>query len=541
MTGQDKQIVRIINRKSFLILVIICILSILPVACTKSPGVLETPGKNDVLNLYGTDPHTLDPAISGDATSHQYVTQIFSGLVRLDDDLEPVPDIAEKWIVSDDGMTYTFYLRKDVKFHDGTQVTASDFKYSWERTCNPATGSSTAETYLGDIVGVRETLSGVNSEISGVTVIDDYTLEVTIDAPRSYFLYKLTYPTTFVVDRKNVESGKNWWHNPNGTGPFILDEWIEGDRLILVWNDLYYGEAAKLSEVNFSLWGGVPIVMYETGEIDVTSVPVSYKDKVTDINDPFYDDLRIFPEFSFYFIGFNSEKPPFIDYYVRAAFSMAIDKEKITSLIFRNMVEPAYGILPVGMPGFNEELAGLEYNPDKAKQMLENSSYGSVENLPPITLTTAGWGGIISQELEAIIDQWRQTLGVEVQVRQLEPERYIYKLAEEKDELFDIGWVADYPHPQGFLSILFETGVQNNYGGYSDPEVDALLKEGSLEQDLSASLEIYSRAEQLLVDKACCIPLWFGENYLLIKPYVKNYSLNPLGIVMLDKVFIQKE
>ena len=358
---------------------------------------------------------------------------------------------------------------------------------------------------------------------------------------RSYFLFKLTYPTTFVTDRKNVESGNNWWHNPNGTGPFKLAEWTKGDRLVLGWNDQFYGNLAKLGKVNYYLWGGVPIVMYETGEIDVTTVPVSFKDKVTDMNDPFHDELRIFPEFSYYFIGFNSEKPPFNDYYIRAAFSMAIDKEKITSLIFRDMVEPEDGILPVGMPGFNAGLAGLEYNPNKAKDMLRNSSYGNADNLPPITLTTAGWGGIISQELEAIIDQWRQTLGVDVKVRQLEPERYIYKLAEEKDELFDIGWVSDYPHPQGFLSVLFETGVKNNYGGYSDPEVDVLLKEASLEKDFSASLEIYSRAEQLLVEKACCIPLWFGENYLLVKPYVKNYYLNPLGIVMLDKVSVEKD
>ncbi len=532
---------RLFTRVSIFSLIIICTLSLLPGACRNSRSEIEAPGKNDVLNLYGIDPHTLDPAISGDATSHQYVTQIFSGLVRLDSKLEPAPDIAEKWDVSDDGMTYRFHLRKDVKFHDGTPVTASDFKYSWERACDPATGSSTAETYLGDIIGVKEKLAGLNPEIRGVTIKDDYTLEVTIDAPRSYFLFKLTYPTTFVIDRQNVELSSNWWHKPNGTGPFKLDEWIEGDRLVLEWNGLYYGEPAKLSKVNFFLWRGVPIVMYETGEIDVTSVPVSYKDKVTDINEPFYDELRIFPEFSFWFIGFNSEKPPFDEYYARAAFSMAIDKKKITSLIFRDMVAPANGILPVGMPGFNEKLTSLEYNPDRAREMLEKSSYGSADNLPPITLTTAGWGGIISQELEAIIDQWRQTLGVDVKVRQLEPERYIYKLTEEKDELFDIGWVADYPHPQGFLSILFETGVENNYGGYSDPEVDALLQEASLEKDLSTSLEIYSRAEQLLVEKACSIPLWFGENYVLVKPYVKDYYLNPLGIVMLDKVSIDKE
>ncbi|UCD09288.1 MAG: peptide ABC transporter substrate-binding protein, partial [Dehalococcoidales bacterium] len=172
---------RLLSRIFFFVLAFLCIFSILPGSCTKSPSGIVSPGENDVLNLYGIDPHTLDPAISGDATSHQYVTQIFSGLVRLDNNLEPVPDIAEKWTVSDDGMTYTFFLREDVKFHDGTQVTASDFKYSWERACTPSIGSLTAETYLGDIIGVREMLAGRSPEIDGVTVKDDYTLEVRID------------------------------------------------------------------------------------------------------------------------------------------------------------------------------------------------------------------------------------------------------------------------------------------------------------------------------------------------------------------------
>ena len=158
----------------------------------------------NVINLYGIDPQTLDPAISGDATSNEYVIQIFSGLVALDDNLEPAPDIAKDWQISPDGKTYTFHLRQDVKFQDGRAVKAQDFKYSWQRTADPATRSLTASNYLGDIVGVKEMLSGRSQEISGVRVIDDYTLAVTIDAPKSYFLSKLTYPTAFVVDSNNV-------------------------------------------------------------------------------------------------------------------------------------------------------------------------------------------------------------------------------------------------------------------------------------------------------------------------------------------------
>ncbi len=173
--------------------------------------------------------------------------------------------------------------------------------------------------------------------------------------------------------------------------------------------------------------------------------------------------------------------------------------------------------------------------------MITESSYGDVPGLPPITITTQGWGGLISQELEAIISEWRQNLGVEVKVRQLEPARFLYNLAEEKDEMFYMGWVADYPHPQDFLDILFRSKAENNYGDYSNSEVDALLDVAGVEIDSKLSLALYQQAEQKLVDDAACLPLWFGQNYILVKPYVKGYNLNPMGLAMLNMVSVNPQ
>ncbi len=195
------------KRIIFILLSIVLLCSLL-VGCQPARESAPIPSAEDnILYLYGTDPLTLDPAVSGEVTSHEYIMQLFSGLVRLDDNLEPAPDIAREWQISNDGRTYTFYLEHDVRFHDGREVRAEDFKYSWQRACDPDTRSQTAATYLGDIIGVKDVLAGENKEISGVRVIDDYTLQVTIDAPKSYFLSKLTYPTAFVVDRADVESG----------------------------------------------------------------------------------------------------------------------------------------------------------------------------------------------------------------------------------------------------------------------------------------------------------------------------------------------
>jgi len=521
----------------FLAVLILCIPVLSGCAEPEVPSVLTSGG---TLNLYGIDPITLDPAVSGEMTSHEYIVQLFSGLVCLDDNLEPVPDIARDWQISDGGRTYTFNLRENVRFHDGREVKAGDFKYSWERACNPATGSRVAATYLGDIVGTDRVLAGEATEISGIEVIGDYTLRVSIDAPKSYFLYKLSYPTTFVVDRENVEEGLNWWHHPNGTGPFKLKEWEENNLVVLEKNELYYGELARVQNVVFQLWSGVPMRMYETGEIDVTDVSVLFIDRVMDEAGPFYSDLEVVPELSFSYIGFDKTKPPFDDINVRRAFTQAIDKDKLVSLVFRDLVQPADGILPPGMPGYNEGLVGLEYDAGAARELIESSKYGSVDALPPITITTSGWGGLISSELEAIIQEWRDNLGVDVAVRQLEPQRFLYNLQEEKDEMFYMGWIADYPHPQDFLDILFHTGYENNFAEYSNPEVDNLLDMAAVEQDAEKSLELYQQAEQALVDDAACLPLWFGQNYLLVKPYVRDYKLTPMGFAMLNKVSIEE-
>ena len=517
-----------------LLSLLVSALLILPsIACQPSSG-------QSVLNLWHTGPLTLDPAIAADVPSYIYVVHIFSGLVRLDQKLNTVSDIAESWEPSPDGKTYTFHLRRGVKFHNGRDVKAADFKYSWERACNPATGSSTAATYLGDIVGAKDMLAGKTGEIPGVKVIDDYTLQITIDAPKAYFLDKLAYPTAFVVDRANVESGEDWWREPNGTGPFRLKEWKPGQRLILERSQIYYGEPAKLEQVMFRFLAVAPMALYEIGQIDVTPVSTSYIDQVSDETNPFHQELAVTPELSLYYIGFNTAQPPFDDVNVRRAFCLAVDKGRIAKVILRDMINEAEGILPPGMPGYNETLEGLDYDVEKAKELIALSKYGDVSNLPPITLTVEGYGNSIPSYLGAIIQEWQQNLGVEISVRQLEPEDFFYNLKQEKDEMFALGWVADYPDPHNFLDILFHTGSENNIFEYRNPSLDALLDQAAIEQNRTARLAMYQQAEQLVVDDAPCLPLFHGTNYILVKPYVKDYELNSLGVPDLSKVYLDK-
>jgi oligopeptide transport system substrate-binding protein len=501
---------------------------------TPTPGH-TVPAGHGTLTLAGTDPYTLDPALAAEANSNMFVSQIFGGLVRFDENLNVVPDIAENWDVSPDGLTYTFHLRHDVVFQDGTAVTSADVVYSWERSCDPATGSTVAATYLGDIAGALDKLAGKASSISGLSAPDAYTVKVTIDAPKSYFLSKLTYPTAFVVDKKNVAQGADWYRHPNGTGPFKLTEWTQGQSITLARNTRYYGQVATLEQVHFLLLSGVPMDQYESGDIDATGVSSIYVDRVQDPAGPFYGQLQVSPELSFSFIGFNTTTAPFDDVHVRRAFTYALDKDKIISIMFRDLVQKADGILPPGMPGFNPNLKGLDYDVAKAKQELALSSYGSAANLPPITITTAGYGGGVNPLIEAAVVQWRDNLGVDVTIRQMEPDRYYYNLTAEKNEMFDMGWIADYPNPQDFLDLLFHTGAQNNFGQYSNPAVDALLDRAAVAEG-SAALDLYQQVEQMLVDDAACLPFSFGEDYTLVKPYVHGYKVDPMGLVAFNRV-----
>ena len=494
----------------------------------------------EVLNLWDTGPITLDPAVSSELSSHNYIMQIFSGLVRLDNDLEPSPDIARNWDISNDGRTYTFYLNENVKFHDGSPITAREIQYSWERACNPSTGSQTAGTYLGDIVGVTEVLEGKTDQISGLEIIDDYTLSVTIDAPKAYFLAKLSYPTTFVVDRKNVSKGQTWWEKPNGSGPYKLKQWERDNTLILEANKDFYRQIPHISEIHFHLLAGQPISLYEMNEIDVAPVYEYNIERASDPGGPFHDQLAVFPELSLYYIGFNTKNPPFDDPDIRKAFCLAVNKQKIISVIQKEMVTKANGILPPGLPGYNEGLAGLDYDPDQAHQLIADSTYGSVDSLPPMTITTSGWGGNISASLGAIIQEWHTNLGIEVTVKQLEPEIFLYHLREEADEMFMLGWVADYPDPQNFLENLFQTNSSYNTGDYSNPVVDNLLKAAAIEPDYKTRMNKYQEIEEIVLDDAACLPLWFSVNYMLVKPYVKNFSMNAMGIANYSEAYIER-
>lgn len=513
-----------------------------PGAATRAPSAA---GKN-VLRLPGRgagDPPTLDPALASDADSAIYIVEIFSGLVTLDKNLKVVPDIAEKWEISSDGKTFTFFLRKEVKFHDGRPVTAQDFKYSLERAANPALASPTADTYLGDIVGVREKLERKAQSISGVQVVDDYTLKVTIDSPKAYFLAKMTFPVAFVVDKNNVErGGRTWTDKPNGTGPFKLKEYVRSQRLILARNDNYYLDPKpQLEEVQFILGGGSAMTMYENGDLESVYVTINDIERVSDVNSPLNKELFVGPEFSTNFIVFNTRKPPFDDPKVRQAFALAIDRQKVVEVVFRKMAGVATGVLPPGMPGYTESQSKLQYDPVRAKQLLAESKYAG--KLPDITWTTYGSGGSTAQYIQAMTAMLKDNLGVNVSIQQTDWASFIGQLndpARNPFQMFDLAWIADYADPQNFLDILFRSASTQNWSSYTNPEVDKLLDQAAVEPDAQKRFQTYQQIEQKILADFPVVPFTFSQQYWLTKPYVKDMLYPPLIIPRLRYIALEK-
>jgi oligopeptide transport system substrate-binding protein len=497
------------------------------------------------LRLLSSDPLTLDPACASDVDSANYIVEIFGGLVTIDRDLKIVPDIAESWDMSADGTVYTFHLRRGVLFHKGDrQVVASDVKYSMERALDPETQSTVAEVYLGDIVGVKEFVAGDADEVTGIEAVDNYTLRITIDAPKPYFLAKLTYPTAFVVDRNQVEgstclSGTNWQRHPNATGPFKLKEWDLGQRIVLEPNSRYHLGPPSLGRVEYILGGGSAVTMYENDEVDVTGVGLNDIERVRDPAEPLNKEFQEAPRMDIWYIGFNVNEPPFDDPKVRQAFAHAINKDKLIEVVLLDAVAKADGILPPGIPGFNESLQGLEFDLERARQLLAESKYGGPGGLPDIEIASSGRGASVGPVSEAVLAMWEENLGVKVSTRQTEFATFLRDLRDGKFQMYELGWVADYPDPENFLKVNFYSGSRNNYTGYASPELDRLLEQADTETDEATRLSLYQQAEQIIVNEAIWIPLFHDKFSVLIKPYVKDYTLPPFVIPRLRYVHIE--
>ena len=475
------------------------------------------------------EPSTLDPAVARETTSHFYVSSIYSGLVRLDEALSVSPNLAESWAVDETGTVYTFTLRDGITFHDGKPITAADFKFSIERATDPELHSDTALLYLSDIVGAVAKMEGEAEEVSGVEVVDARTISITIDSPKEYFLAKLSYPSSFVLDSATVGAmGEEWWMDAdvNGSGPYQLLSWDTEEAIILKRFDGYHQPVAMEHIISpfDALPGAKGLDMYQSGYWDGIFVGARSLDDLRE-NEAVADQLHEFDQLTSYFVVLDTELPPLDDANVRRALAMALDRQKLIDDLYGGNLLLAKGILPPGIPGFSEGLQAIPFDPEEARKLLAEIGYA--DDFPEITYITVDRDGEPSESVQFMIDSWKENLGIDVNVNLVDPEEYYYNLEDHEGHLYTYGWVADYPDPENFLDLLLHSEAQESR--YANEAFDALVEQARTVQNRFARLELFRLAEQLLIDDTGIIPLFHVQDYVLLKPYVQGFAISPVG------------
>ncbi|MBM3121474.1 MAG: peptide ABC transporter substrate-binding protein [Chloroflexi bacterium] len=481
------------------------------------------------LSLDAGDAEELDPAITHVGPSGA-VGDLFRGLVVLDPNLQIRPAIAERWDVSPDGAVYTFHLNPAARFHNGRPVTADDVVFSWERAASPAIGSSTVLTYMGDIAGLAAFNAGSADSISGLELIDELTLQVTLAIPRPTFLYKLAYPVSWIVDRYNV-GFPGWERHPNGTGPYRLAQHLQDQVLLLEANPWFYAGEPAIRSIRYLMYAGYTQQLYETGDVDQAYVTRDQITRVEDPSDGLYGTLVTEPAMCTNYVSFNTSEPPFDDARVRQAFAHTVDRQRYVEAITNGEDLAARGLLPPGMPGFGASLDLPDYDPQSARALLAGSAYVA-SSLPEIVWTVPTSGGWASPAVAFLADGWQRDLGVEVRVEGIEWQEYYERLdAGDFGQILLEGWCADYPDPENFLEALFHSTSAQNHAHYASAEFDQLVERARVETDLAQRLEAYRLAEQMLLDDAPAVFLnHSGPSFMIWRPDVGGYLPAAIGV-----------
>lgn len=467
----------------------------------------------DLVFINGAEPETLDPALITGQPEGRLVNALFEGLLRFDRQGRAVPGVAAGWEISPDGCTYTFHLRPEARWSDGRKVTASDFVNSWHRTLDPSTAS--AYSYqLYSVLGAEDFANGKIRDFSkvGVRAPDDSTLEVTLSQPTSYFLDLCAFQTLYPVRTDLIARYGDDWIKPGkliGNGPYKLESWRINDSVMLKKNPLYWDathvqlktvQALPISQAdvayNFYAAGQADLIM------DKGLAPIALMDELKT-----RPDFHAAPFLGSYFLRFNCAKGPFSDRRVRQAFSMAIDRKRITTKITRAGEGAALSFVPPGIPGYQPP-EGLTENQEKARTLLAEAGYPGGKGFP---LTTYLYNESKLDEGIAIELQsmWKERLGVSIQLARQEWKVYLNSLNSLDYGIARSSWVGDYPDPNTFLN-LFLSGGGNNRTGWSNATYDAFIDAAAAERNSTLRFGIFRRAEELLVrDEVPIAPLFF--------------------------------
>lgn len=478
------------------------------------------------------NPTTLDPGLVQDIDTSDLILHVYEGLVSYNEHNALEPQLAENWTIENGGRTYVFHLRKGVKFHDGHPLTARDVKWSWERNLDRGLKSATARNYLAPIVGVAECAAGKTPTISGVVVLNDRTLTVTTDKPRPYFLGLLTYPTAFVLEKGVAPA-----HGPItevrqavGTGPFKLESFIPEQIVTLTAFSDYYLGAPKIARIERPVIkdAATRLNKFRNGELDFEGL--GRQDILAAEKDPALKaQLHYLDRPAVNYLGLNPETyAPFKDVRVRRAFAMAIDKTDIVNTVLGGNNRVANGLLPPGIPGYREHPAALAFDPAAARALLAQAGFRGPD-MPPLTLIIRAQTPDAELVAETVQDQLKSNLGVAIKVQQMEWQTLLDKRNKRQLQMTFLSWYADYLDAQNFLSLLLASTAPLNTWGYANPEFDRLCAAADMSFDEPLRERLYASAEDIMLQDAPWIPLFFVRDGELVSPRVHGMRTSLFG------------
>jgi len=479
----------------------------------------------------GHDPKTLDPARISDIYSLSVSQQIFDGLVQFDQTLAIKPALAEFWRASRDGLTWTFDLRKGAKFHHGREVTADDVVYSLTRIVDPKTRSGAADLFLA-VKGAREFRERRARTVSGLVALDRNTVQVTLDEALAPFVAVLAVGHAKIVPRDLVEAqGEAFGVHPIGSGPFRFLVWERGKEIVLTANAEHFDGPPKLARLTFRIFPGdqrdaMHDEFLKGGLEDAPLPPRADRQALAAAAGHIY--VRR-PMSSVRFYGFNTRTKPLSDRRVRQAIVHAIDREAIIQNVYFGQYTLARGILPPGTLGFNPRLAGYPYDPQKARDLLAQAGYPGGLGLPPLAV----WSSVKRNDVVLEHEQIKKSLaaaGIAVEIHYDTNWVSFSKMVDEgKLPIFLWAWYADVPDPDNFLTKLFQSRSARNFFGYANAVVDDLLASARTAGDPQRRVELYRRAEQLILEDAPIVPFFHHTYERLFQPYVRSVEVNGLG------------
>jgi oligopeptide transport system substrate-binding protein len=495
-----------------------------------------------------TYPDVVDPQKSSYAEEIAILALPYEGLTKLDTNQETIPAAAESWEYNEDATQITFHLRDGLKFSDGSPLTAENFRYAVERTCDPVTAGE-YQSILFEIVGCTE-FAGLSTgegdepreytteeydkarSALGAKAIDDRTLQLDLTNPAPYY-HTIAYTWVFYpVKREIVEKDPdNWWksaENHIGNGPFKVTGIDEEQRWVFAANDNYWEGRPKLDSIEYRYIedAAVALEAYRAGELDIATIEAPQIPEV-EADPQLSEELVSYPWASTRNLDMNLTTEPFTDKKVREAFSYAIDRETLCGDVRSGNCTPALSWIPPGVPG-EIETDKYGFDPDAAKQALAESSYGGPEGLPEITMTVSSEVSGRVQEAEWLAGQFRDILGVEVQIEPVDGTTLIAMrkdLTTHPQLLYFGGWIQDYPDPQNWLSVYWtcDSDFASDFG-YCNEEFDALTDKGDTTIDPDERIGYYEQAGKVLVDDVPGPFLFNDTGNFMVSPKVTGYT-----------------